>query len=79
MNDHADLLTLTAAYALDALPEDELLLFELHLVACPACREEVEDLAAAAMELATLQPLQAPAAMRSRVLGLLASIPQPQP
>ncbi|MFJ9724741.1 zf-HC2 domain-containing protein [Streptomyces sp. NPDC101209] len=76
MNDHADLHTLTAAYTLDALPEDELLLFERHLVACPECREEVEDLTAAVVELAASHLLQAPAAMRSRVLELLASIPQ---
>ncbi|MFE7855430.1 zf-HC2 domain-containing protein [Streptomyces sp. NPDC057403] len=76
MNDHADLHTLTAAYALDALPEGELLMFERHLAVCPECREEGEDLTAAVVELATSHLLQAPAAMRSRVLELLASIPQ---
>ncbi|MFF5494992.1 zf-HC2 domain-containing protein [Streptomyces aquilus] len=76
LNDHADLHTLTAAYALHALPEHELLLLERHLDNCPACRREVHELGDAVLQLATSQPLQAPAVMRARVLGLLPVTPQ---
>ena len=47
----AELHTLTGAYALHALPEDERVAFERHLGACEACAQEVRELSATAARL----------------------------
>jgi anti-sigma-K factor RskA len=64
-----DVHTLAGAYALDALPDQETALFEEHLAACAACREEVAGLRAAAAKLGESSAAPAPAAMRARVLA----------
>lgn len=56
----AELHTLTGAYAVDAVTEEEATAFERHLRGCPACRQEVRELREAAARLgaalATLPP-----------------------
>jgi len=39
---HEEAATLLAAYALDALPDDEVAALEEHLARCPSCRSEVD-------------------------------------
>lgn len=61
--------TLSGAYAVDALDEEERARFEEHLSACESCREEVASLQEAAAlfgEVATAEP---PAGLRERVLA----------
>lgn len=65
-----DLHELTAAYALDSLPEDERRAFEEHLGDCDACRAELATLGetVGALALATVGP--APAAdLRDRIVS----------
>jgi anti-sigma-K factor RskA len=60
---------LTAAYALDALDEDEREAFEAHLAECGRCREEVAGLGSAAAALAfAVEGAAPPPALRERVL-----------
>ena len=60
---------LAAAYALDALGEDDRRAFDAHLTGCARCREEVAALAAAAGALAYVPDSAAPSAgLRSRIL-----------
>lgn len=63
-----DLHALSGAYALDALPQDELLEFEQHLRGCPACRREVADFRAVCAQLATVVAEPVPASLRTQVL-----------
>jgi hypothetical protein len=60
-----------AAFALNALDEDESSAFELHLATCPVCEDELERLhfAAAALAFAGELP-QPPAQLRLRVLDV---------
>jgi len=61
---------LTAAYALDALDEDERRAFEEHLPGCARCREEVADLSQTAALLAHGAPAAVPPpALRDRILA----------
>ncbi len=58
-----------AAYALDALDEDERRAFERHLDECPTCREELPALAQAAAALAGgTEPVEPPVELRGRIL-----------
>jgi anti-sigma-K factor RskA len=60
---------LTAAYALDALDEDERGAYEAHLPGCTRCREELADLAQTAALLAHGAPAATPPpALRERIL-----------
>lgn len=65
----AELHTLTGAYAVDALPEDERALFEEHRAACLACRREVAELQATATLLGELLDQASPPDLRPRVLA----------
>jgi len=56
----ADLHSLVAPYALDALEEDEERNFEEHLALCERCREELAGLREAAASLAFAAPQAAP-------------------
>jgi anti-sigma-K factor RskA len=57
------------AYVLGALPPDEATAYEAHLVACPACRAEVEELMPAVEALpASVAPLEPPPALRDRLM-----------
>ncbi len=71
-----DLHDLTAAYALDALDEDERRAFEEHLDECDACRTELAGLGetVGALALATEGPVPA-ADLRERIVGSARSEP----
>ena len=61
---------LTAAYALDALDEDERRAFEEHLPGCARCREELADVSQTAALLAYgAPPATPPPALRDRILA----------
>ncbi|MFE6040484.1 anti-sigma factor domain-containing protein [Streptomyces sp. NPDC056452] len=75
----ADLHTLTGAYALHALPEDERLAFERHLEACEACTQEVRELSATAARLGLAVSITAPPALRDRVLREITTVRQEPP
>jgi anti-sigma-K factor RskA len=61
---------LTAAYALDALDEDERASYEEHLSTCARCREELADLGQTAALLAHGAPAATPPpALRERILA----------
>jgi anti-sigma-K factor RskA len=61
---------LTAAYALDALDENERRTFEEHLSDCARCREELADLSQTAALLAHGAPAATPPpALRERILA----------
>lgn len=66
-----DIHTLTGAYALHALPEDERALFEAHLDDCDACAQEVRELQATAAEIGLLVHEPPPPGMRARVLAAI--------
>lgn len=67
---------LAGAYALDALPMDEVATFEAHLAACADCTEEVASLQDIAATLATLATEEPPAAMRASVLSTITTMEQ---
>ncbi|MFE6188910.1 anti-sigma factor domain-containing protein [Streptomyces sp. NPDC056465] len=75
----AELHTLTGAYALHALPEDERLAFERHLGACEACAQEVRELTATAARLGLAVSAAAPPALRDRVLRDITTVRQEPP
>ncbi|MEU8675788.1 anti-sigma factor [Streptomyces sp. NPDC048560] len=75
----ADLHTLTGAYALHALPEDERGEFERHLEACEACSQEVREFTATAARLGLAVSRTPPAALRDRVLREVATVRQEPP
>jgi anti-sigma-K factor RskA len=61
---------LTAAYALDALDEDERRAYEEHLSGCTGCREQLADFAQTAALLAHGAPAATPPpALRERILA----------
>jgi anti-sigma factor RsiW len=78
MTDH-DVHTLTGAYAAHALPDDERRAFDEHLEQCPACRQEVAELAATTARLGAAASTPAPEAMRARVLAEVARTRQVSP
>src|SRR4051794_15539599 len=60
---------LTAAYALDALADDERRRFEAHLDDCLSCRAEVDEFRTAAAGLALADPApDPPVELRGRIL-----------
>lgn len=71
MTDH-EIHTLSGAYAVDALDDEERARFEEHLAACASCRAEVADLRETAALLA--EPVEPPAALRERVLAEIAAV-----
>jgi anti-sigma factor RsiW len=64
-----DLHTLTGAYALDALDDEEHRLFEEHLATCEACAEEVRSLTATATRLGGDAAVRPPASLRRNVMS----------
>lgn len=74
-----DLHTLTGAYAVNALPDDERRMFERHLAACDACRREVAELRATAAHLGNASAEPAPAELRQRVLAIADTVRQDPP
>ena len=61
--------TLTGAYALDALDDDERREFEQHLLTCEACAEEVRGLVATGARLADATAVQPPQSFHDSVMG----------
>lgn len=75
----ADLHTLTGAYALHALPEDERREFERHLSDCEACTQEVRELSATAARLGLAAAESPPRELRERVLREITAVRQEIP
>lgn len=75
----ADLHTLTGAFVLHALTDDERTEFERHLEACEACAQEVSELAATAGRLARAVSVAPPAHMKAEVLRRAATVRQLPP
>src|SRR5581483_2564629 len=73
--DVMDVHELTAAYALDALDDDDRARFEAHLPQCERCRSELAGLAETAGALALAAPPAAPPeALRARILDAAAAV-----
>ncbi|WP_329132793.1 anti-sigma factor [Streptomyces sp. NBC_00670] len=72
----ADLHSLAAPYALDALEPDERRRFERHLRRCGRCAAEVRALSEDAVRLAWSTSAPAPPALRDRVLAAVRTTPQ---
>ncbi|MEU5954731.1 anti-sigma factor [Streptomyces sp. NPDC047525] len=75
----ADLHTLTGAYVLHALTDEERTEFERHLQECQACAQEVSELAATAGRLARAVSAAPPAQMKADVLRQIATVRQLPP
>lgn len=77
---NADVHTLTGAYALDALDDDEERAeFERHLVDCPDCAREVAELRSTANRLGLAVAERPPDVVRLRVLDEIRRTPQEAP
>jgi anti-sigma-K factor RskA len=74
-----DLHTLSGAYAIDALSEEEARQFDRHLEECQACREEVRELRAAAARMGAAEALAPPPDLKTRVLAAADQLPQLPP
>lgn len=75
----AELHTLTGAYALHALEPAERDAFERHLAECPACAQEVSELAATAARLGLAVSVTPPPAMKEQLLRRVATERQDPP
>ena len=76
---NTDLHTLSGAYALDALSDEEAKQFRLHLQECSACREEVRELRQAASRMGESEPIPPPSALKERILAAADQLPQLPP
>jgi anti-sigma-K factor RskA len=74
-----DLHTLSGAYALDALSDEEAKQFRMHLRECAACREEVRELRQAAARIGESEPIAPPSSLRARILAAADQQPQLPP
>jgi anti-sigma factor RsiW len=74
-------LDLLAAYALDALTDDERLAVDAHLISCVSCRREVarHKSVTEVLEMATMPDLLPSADLRERILRASARTPQVRP
>ncbi|MEV4572343.1 anti-sigma factor [Nonomuraea jabiensis] len=73
-----ELHTLSGAYAVHALPYAEWVLYEEHLLACPACWAEVRRLRETAARLAEAVAEPPPAALRQRLLHAAHELRRPE-
>lgn len=71
-----DLHALVAAYALDALDDDERHAFEAHLASCPTCPAELAGFTEVVGELADATSSPVPSDVRDRVLARLGETEQ---
>ncbi|HEY9378273.1 MAG TPA: anti-sigma factor [Jiangellaceae bacterium] len=71
--------TLSGAYALHALDDNERVLFEEHLETCADCRAEVAEFQATAAYLGMAVAVQPPAQLRERVLTQIRQVRQLPP
>ncbi|GAA4672983.1 anti-sigma factor [Streptomyces chumphonensis] len=74
-----DLHTLTGAYAVHALGDDERDAFERHLAVCEPCAQEVRELAATASRLGLAVATTPSPALRERVLEQITTVRQEPP
>ncbi|MFE7436143.1 anti-sigma factor domain-containing protein [Streptomyces tendae] len=74
-----DLHSLTGAYALHALPDDERDAFERHLAHCAACEQETREFAAATARLGLAATVVPASALRDRVLHRVTTVRQVPP
>jgi anti-sigma-K factor RskA len=74
-----DLHTLSGAYALHALSPEEAEEFQKHLADCAVCRQEVQELQAAAATMGASEALVPPAHLRAKILGAADQTPQLPP
>ncbi|OXM55015.1 anti-sigma factor [Amycolatopsis alba] len=72
----AELHTLTGAYAVDAVPEEEAAAFKRHLRGCPACAQEVRELRETAARLGTALTTVPPQRLREATLTQVAQTRQ---
>ncbi|MFC8827882.1 anti-sigma factor domain-containing protein [Streptomyces sp. NPDC057137] len=79
MSSTAELHTLTGAYALHALAPDERAEFERHLEVCPACAQEVRELAATTTRLGLAVAVTPPPELKRQVLRRIATERQEPP
>ncbi|MEV0322554.1 anti-sigma factor [Streptomyces sp. NPDC050658] len=71
--------SLTGAYALDALDDEERAAFERHLRTCESCAEEVRGLAATAEILGRAVAAPPPPHLKQRVMREITGMPQEPP
>jgi anti-sigma-K factor RskA len=74
-----DIHTLTGAYAVDALPDDERRAFEDHLAQCEACTQEVTELQATAAHLGAASVAAPPSGMKDAVMARIGDVRQEAP
>lgn len=74
-----DLHHLAAAFALDALDDDERRQFEAHYPTCEMCQAEVAEFRSTAALLATTVEMTPPDALKSRIFGEIAETRQLPP
>lgn len=79
MTTTADLHTLTGAYALHALPDQERAEFEEHLADCEACAAEVGELEAAAARMGLAVSAPPRPALKERVMARVPTVRQEVP
>ncbi|MGH3876311.1 MAG: anti-sigma factor [Actinophytocola sp.] len=72
----ADLHSLTGAYVLDAVPDDERRAFEFHLNGCESCGREVREFRATATRLGSAVAMPPPPAVKARVLARIRAVRQ---
>lgn len=75
----SDLHALAAAYALDALDDDERTAFEAHLASCPTCSAELSKFTDVVGELAHATSAPPPDGVRDTVLARLGETEQVRP
>ena len=75
----ADLHSLLAPYALDALDTEERVRFEAHLEDCTTCQAELAGFRATAARLGEAVGQSPPAGQRARLLAEIKSVPQERP
>jgi len=74
-----DLHTLSGAYALDALSDEEAKHFRMHLRDCASCREEVRELRQAAARMGESEAKPPPSSLKARILAAADQQPQAPP
>ncbi|NEC38751.1 zf-HC2 domain-containing protein, partial [Streptomyces rubrogriseus] len=74
-----DLHSLTGAYALHALSDDERAAFERHLAGCVTCEQEAREFAAATARLGLAATVAPAPALRDRVLHRVTTVRQVPP
>ncbi|MFD8222919.1 anti-sigma factor [Streptomyces massasporeus] len=79
MTTDTDLHTLTGAYALHALSDEECALFERHLNACPSCDQEITEFTATAAKLAAAVAVTPRPAMKRQVEQRVTTVRQVAP